>query len=352
MLKDTLLTLCALDGVSSDEGRVRAYLQDIAQKAGAQTRVDAMGNLICFKKGKKSAPDRLMLCAHMDEVGLMVKCVTDEGFLKFDTVGGIDRRVLMGKSVRVGPHQIPGVIGLQAIHLTTKAERKKVAKLEEFYIDIGAENRAEAEALAEPGDLCSFQPGALEFGDGLLKSKAIDDRLGCAVLAELLQEDLPMDVTFVFTVQEEVGTRGAFAAAFSVKPEICMVLETTTAADLPGVPRHKRVCRVGKGPVISLMDAATIYDRALFEELRGLAEANAIPWQTKELIAGGNDAKAVQRSREGVRVCALSAPVRYLHAPTSVVSLADCENMLKLARLFVNGWAKCLAEDREGESGR
>ena len=160
MLKDTLLTLCALDGVSSDEGRVRDYLRDLAEKAGAETRVDTMGNLICFKRGKKPAPNRLMLCAHMDEVGLMVKCVTDEGFLKFDAVGGIDRRVLMGKPVWVGPGRIPGVIGLQAIHLTTKAERKKVAKLEDFYIDIGAESREEAEALVEPGDLCSFQSDA------------------------------------------------------------------------------------------------------------------------------------------------------------------------------------------------
>lgn len=339
MLKETLITLCGLSGVSSAEDEVRAFLRAQAEEAGAQVRVDTLGNLICFKRGAVAAPNRLMLCAHMDEVGLMVRYITDEGYLKFDTVGGIDRRVLIGKPVWVGPGKVSGVIGLQAIHLTTKAERDKVAKLEEFYIDIGADSREEAQALVSIGDVCAFQADALEFGDGLLKAKAIDDRLGCAVMLELLREDLPMDVTFVFTVQEEVGTRGAFAAAFSVKPELCMVLETTTAADLPGVARHKRVCQVGKGPVISLIDSATIYDRDLFEELRSLAEGNAIPWQTKELIAGGNDAKAVQRSREGVRVCALSAPVRYLHAPTSVVSLADCEHILALARLFIRDQA-------------
>ena len=353
MLKETLTTLCTLDGVSSDEGAVRAWLKEKALAAGATVRVDALGNLICEKKGARPAVKPLMLCAHMDEVGLMVRRCTDEGFVKFDAVGGIDRRVLIGKPVLVGPKKVPGVIGLQAIHLTTKAERDKVAKLEEFYIDIGAKSREEAETLVSPGDTCSFWADTLEFGDGLFKAKAIDDRLGCAILCELLNEDQPTDVTFVFTVQEEVGTRGAFGATFSVKPEAALILEGTTAADLPGVADHKKVCYVGKGPVISQIDAATIYDRGLFEMLRNLAEENKIPWQTKELIAGGNDAKAVQRSREGVRVCALSAPVRYLHAPTSVVSLADCENMLKLARLFVNAWAKrCLAEHQEGESGR
>lgn len=335
MLKETLATLCALSGVSSAEEEVRQWLRRRAEEAGAETRTDALGNLICFKKGAKRAPNALMLCAHMDEVGLMVKRVTDEGFVKFDTVGGIDRRVLIGKPVWIGENKIPGVIGLQAIHLTTKAQREKVAKLEEFYIDIGARSGEEAQALVLPGDICVFQSDALEFGNGLFKAKAIDDRLGCAILSELLCEDLPMDVTFAFTVQEEVGTRGAFAAAFSVKPEVCMVLEGTTAADLPGVEEHKRVCRLGGGPVISQIDSGTIYDRDLFEQLRSLCEDGALPWQTKELIAGGNDARAIQRSRAGVRVCALSAPVRYLHAPTSVVSLDDCENMLKLARRFI-----------------
>ena len=169
----------------------------------------------------------------------------------------------------------------------------------------------------------------------MFKAKAVDDRGGCAGLLKLLEEDLPMDVVFVFTAQEEVGTRGAFGAAFSVAPETALVLETTTAADLPGVEGHRRVCAPGRGPVISYMDGGTIYDRGLFEDLRRLAEDNGIPWQTKEYIAGGNDARTIQRSRAGVRVAALSAAVRYLHAPASVGSLADFEDMLALTRLFV-----------------
>ena len=204
-----------------------------------------------------------------------------------------------------------------------------------MYIDIGAADKDEALALVQPGTYGSFLGEPEELGEGILKDKAIDDRIGCAIMLSLLKEELPMDVTFAFTAQEEVGTRGAFAAAFSVKPDIALVLETTTAADLPGVDDHRKVCAPGKGPVISYMDGATIYDRGLFRTLTRLAEGHSIPWQTKEYIAGGNDARTIQRSRAGVRVAALSAAVRYLHAPASVGSLADFEDMLALTRLFV-----------------
>lgn len=271
----------------------------------------------------------------MDEVGLIVTHVTDEGYLKFDFVGGVDRRVAIGKSVVLGDQAIQGIIGLKAIHLVSREERKKTPKTDSMYIDIGAKNKEEALKLVQPGTYGSFIGEPEAFGNGLLKAKAIDDRVGCAVMLALMKEELPMDVTFAFTAQEEVGTRGAFGAAFSVSPEIALVLETTTAADLPNVEEHRKVCAPGKGPVISYMDGGTIYDRGLFEDLRRLAEENQIPWQTKEYIAGGNDARSIQRSKAGVRVAAVSAAVRYLHAPASVGSVADFENMLKLARLFV-----------------
>ncbi len=340
MLKETLKTLCALNGPSGGEEEVRAYLKKRLAPHVDSMRVDGLGNLICVKKGGVSAEGKLMICAHMDEVGLMVRHITKEGFLKFDAVGGIDRRVLLGKQVLVGPNRIPGVVGLQAIHLTTKEERKKVARLGEFYIDIGASSGEEAEKMVSLGDYAVFLPETLEFGHDRLKAKAIDDRVGCAVMVELMERELPVDVTFVFTVQEEVGTRGAFGAAFSVKPEIALVLEGTTAADLPTVGETKRVCYVGRGPVLSMVDGGAIYDRALFETLRDLAEEHHIPWQVKEMIAGGTDARAVQRSREGVRVCGISAAVRYLHAPTSVASLTDCEHILTLAELFLEKQAR------------
>ena len=332
--------LCALPGVSRFEGEVRAFLMDRAAPFADDMRVDAMGNLIVFKKGKKSTGNKLMLCAHVDEVGLIIRSITEEGYLKFDAIGGINRRVLLGKQVEVGPNKVKGVIGLKAYHLVSREEEKVVPKLETFYIDIGAKNKAKAEKLVSVGDCGVFVSDCVEFGAGMLKAKALDDRIGCAVMLKLLEEELPLDCTFVFTVQEEVGTRGAFGAAFSVTPELALILETTTAADLPGVEGHQKVCAPGKGPVIPFMDNGSIADRGLFELLRDTAEAHGIPWQTKHYIAGGNDASAVQRSKAGVRTVTLSAAVRYLHAPASVASIQDMEHILQLTRHFLNAVAE------------
>ena len=341
-MRETVKTLCALSGVSSWEDQVRDYLKERLAPVVDEMRTDTLGNLMVLKRGRKLAPNHLMLCAHMDEVGLMVTRITADGYLKFDTVGGIDRRVLLGKRVFVGADQVPGVIGLKAFHLVSREEEKKVPKREEFYIDIGASSREGAESRVSLGDPVVFDSACLEFGDGMIKAKALDDRVGCAVLVKLLEEELPMDCTAVFTVQEEVGTRGAFGAAFSVSPKLALVLEGTTAADNPVNPAHKQVCAPGKGPVIPFMDGGTVYDRALFEQLRDLAQANGIPWQTKHYLSGGTDASAIQRSKTGVRVAAISAAVRYLHAPNSVASLRDLEDMLRLTRHFVSAVAETL----------
>ena len=335
MLIDTLKELCALPGVSSHEDAVRDHIRAQVSPYADSIRVDAMGNLIVEKKGRVPGSKKLMLAAHMDEVGLMVHTITDEGYLKFANVGGIDRRVLIGKRVLVGEKEIPGAIGLKAYHLTSAEEEKKVPKLKDLYIDIGAGDGEEAREYVSPGDVAVFDSDIVEFGHGFMKAKAIDDRIGCSVMVELLKEDLPMDVTFAFTVQEEVGTRGAFGAAISVTPDIALVLEGTTAADLPDMPDRQKVCGPGKGPVIPFMDGSTVYDRELFELLRTLAVEHDIPWQTKEYISGGTDAGAIQRSKEGVRVAAISAAVRYLHTPSSVASLEDCKHILTLARLFL-----------------
>lgn len=337
---DTIKTLCALSGVSGAEDEVRDYILERAMRFADEIQTDAMGNLLVFKKGAVQTAQRIMLCAHMDEVGMIVTGYGDDGYLKFDFVGGVDRRVILGKRVYVGKARIPGVIGVKAYHLVKRGEEKSVPKTDELYIDIGAKTTDEAKKLVELGERCVFDDSVLEFGNGYLKAKAIDDRFGCAAMLKLLEEELPCDTWFAFTVQEEVGCRGAHGAAFKLAPDIALVLEGTTAADLPSVEESKQICRLGNGPVITFMDRGTIYDVQLRKTLVCLADANGIAWQTKEMIAGGTDASVVQRSREGVRTAIVAAAVRNIHSPACVAHIGDMENALVLARLFLKEMAE------------
>ncbi len=337
---DTMETLCCLVGVSGGEDEVRDYILERAMPCADEIRTDPMGNLMVFKKGAVTPGRRVMLCAHMDEVGLIVTDVTAEGYLRFAEAGGLDRRVLVGKQVYVGTDRVPGVVGSKAVHLTTAEQRKTLPPVSEMYIDIGAADREEAAKSVSVGDLVAFDDTVVRFGDGFIKAKAIDDRAGCATMLELLESDLPCDCWFAFTVQEEVGCRGAAIAARSVEPDVSLILETTTAADIPGVEGAKRVCQLGRGVVIPFMDRGTIYDRELYGLLGRLAEENGIPWQTKTMISGGTDGSAVQRSGAGVRVTALSVPVRNIHSPASVAKVSECEDQYKLARLFLEEMAK------------
>ncbi len=346
-LNEFLEQLCDLSGASGNEIGVRYWISQLVKPYADSMRVDALGNLIVEKKGRVSASGHLMIAAHMDEVGLMVSSITEEGYLKFVTLGGIDRRILLGKRVLIGDNKVLGVIGSKAFHLLSAEERKSIPKLNNLFIDIGVSSKAEAEALVSRGDIVVFNTRSAPIGKDKLRAKAVDDRVGCALMVKLLQEDLPLDVTFVFTVQEEVGTRGAFGAAFSVQPKLALVLEGTTAADLPENTGAKRVCALGEGAVVPFMDGGTIYDRALFEQLRHLAQRHNIPWQTKHRIAGGTDASAIQKSRAGVRVIGISAPVRYLHTTQSLVSLADVESMYRLTRAFLQETAKTIEQEKQ-----
>lgn len=340
MLK-LLKQLCLADGVSGWETPVRNLIIEKCRPYADSMRVDNMGNLIVFKKGARSGGPKLMVTAHMDEVGFVVKKVEEGGYLRFEEAGGVDPRVVLGRKVLVGKNHVPGVIGLKAYHLVSAAEEKIVPGISSMYIDIAAESREAAEKLVQPGDPIVFDSDFLRFGEGKhrIKAKALDDRAGCAQMIKLLEKDLPMDVTFVFTVQEEVGLRGAKAAAFAVDADIALILETATCADMPGVDDAKRVTLIGKGPVIGCVDSSTIYDRKLFYFLRDEADRNRLPWQIKTLVAGGTEAGAIQRSRTGVRVCSISTPVRSLHAASTVCDERDMENGYKLAELFIDALA-------------
>ena len=336
---DTLKTLCYLSGVSGLEDEVRDYILERCLPHADSITTDPMGNLIVFKKGAKSTAQKLMVCAHMDEVGLIVTGINDEGYLRFSNVGGIDRRVLIGKKVFVGPERMPGIIGIKPIHMVKGDESSSVPKLDDLYIDIGAADKESAEKHVALGDFCSFDDTVVEFGSDYLKAKAIDDRVGCAAMLKLIESQLPCDVWFVFTVQEELGARGASVGSFSVAPDIALILEGTTATDLPGIEEAKRMCTAGEGVVIPFMDGGAVYDRKLYSILSGLADEAGIKWQTKTRIGGGTDGYAIQRSRSGVHTAALSCAVRNIHSPVCVVKKSECEDLLALAKIFIEKFA-------------
>ena len=325
-----LKTLCTLCGTSGREENIRAFLLS-QMPEDVTTKVDAMGNLYVYKKGRERAKNKVMLFSHMDEVGLIITYIRDDGFLKFSAVGGIDERVVFGKAVKVGEQGISGVIGGKAIHQIPKDQRNDVPKFEDMVIDIGARSKAEAEKYVSLGDNAYFDADFVSFGDGYYKSKAIDDRAGNLVMLDMIKSDLPYDLSFCFTVQEEIGTRGATAAAYLEKPDYALVLESTTAADLPDVEDYKKVCKVGDGVVVSFMDGGTVYDHALYKKAREIAEEKGIPCQTKTRIAGGNDAAAIHKAAGGIKTLALSIPCRYLHSPSSVAQQKDIDSMHALA---------------------
>ena len=290
-------------------------------------RVDPLGNILAVKKGANAAKVSVLLDAHMDEVGLIVTGVTERGFVRFAKVGGIDDRVLFGRRVRIG--DVTGVLGGTPVHLLDEKARKKVHKADDLLIDIGAKDRQDALQYIKPGDTAVFDTGFLRLG-GQIAARALDDRVGCAVLVQLLRSEIPYDLQVSFTVQEEVGCRGAAAAAFTVAPQAAIAVEATTAADIHGVPEEQRVCSLGGGAVVSFMDGGTVYDRAYYQAALELAGQRGIAAQPKQAVAGGNNAGAIHKSRGGVRTLALSLPCRYIHSGLCVADQRDIQSLYDL----------------------
>ena len=325
--------LSLINGTSGDEKDVADYIRS-KLPADCKAERDNLGNLIVAKKGAKTPKNKLMVAAHMDEVGFIVTYIDDSGLLKFAPVGGIIPAVVFGRQVRF-KNGTTGVIAAKPLHLLSGDEKDKQPKISDLYIDIGADGREEAEKLVQQGDCAYFVSEFFTFGDGFLKGKALDDRVGCAIMLKMLNEPLPYDCTFAFTVQEEIGTRGAATAAYSVKPDMALVLETTTACDIAGVDGEKKVCELGKGAVVSYMDRATIYDRQLYQLAFAAAKELDIPCQTKTVVAGCNDSGAIHKAVGGIRTAAISLPCRYLHSPACVINLKDLDASARLAEAML-----------------
>lgn len=328
--------LCNLFGPSGLEDEVREAIIEEIKPYCDDLYTDKVGNLIAFKKGKKHTDKPILFAAHMDEVGFMLQYIADDGYLYFDTIGGIDNSVIGGRRMVIGDNRLLGVVASKAVHLQKREERGVCLPVSEMYIDIGCTNKEDAKKHVSVGDCAVFVPNFEKFGDGFIKSKAIDDRFGCAVLCSMIKEEREYDTMFVFTVCEEVGCRGALTAAYALKPEVTVIIESTTAGDMPGVGEARRACAVGEGAVLSLMDGGTIYDRPFFDKAVSLAKEKGVKYQVKNTVAGGNDSRAFQASAEGSRVLAISAPVRYIHSASGVVKESDLLNVLEIARLIAD----------------
>lgn len=327
---NTLKNLCTLNGTSGDEKSIRDYiLKEISPYAECTT--DQNGNIIAYKKGIKKSAVKLMVDAHMDEVGIIVCGITSDGFLKFKTVGGIKESVLLCRKVTIN-NSVHGVIGCKPIHLCSADERKKCPKEDALYIDIGAESREQAESTVNIGDFGVLDSDFEAMGENTIKAKAIDDRAGCAVLIELLKQNSEYDFYATFTVQEEVGCRGARTAAYTVNPDAALVLEATTAGDIDGVPAEKQVCKLGHGAAVSFMDSGTLYNR----ELYNCAVNSGIACQPKAGTTGGNNAGGIHLTRGGIKTLALSIPCRYIHSPSCVADRRDIESLYNLSRYMIN----------------
>ena len=324
-----LRALCDAPGVSGDEGGVARLIAAEIKPFCDKLFLDRLGNLLAFKKGKRTPAKPLMYCAHLDEVGLMIRHICEDGTLLFEAVG-IQPEVLPSKRVEIGKQRIPGVICSKPVHLMHSGSEPPL-KIADMYIDIGCTDR---ESAAEKGVYASyavFENRFTVFGDGFVRSKALDDRFGCFVMTELIKRELAYDTYFAFTVGEELGGVGAVAAVREIRPGTAIVLESTTASDLPVNVGADRVCGPGKGAVVPFMDGGTLYDRALYRDIRAAADAAGIPTQTKTRIAGGTDAASIQRSLDGVRVAAISLPCRYIHTGSCVAAIEDMASCLALA---------------------
>lgn len=317
-----LAEICAIPGAPGFENGVREFLKKELASYVDTMEVDNMGNLYAIKKGKENK--RVMVAAHMDEIGFMVKHIDDKGFIRFHTLGGFDPKTLTAQRVIIhGKKDVIGVMGSKPIHVMTADERNKLAKIEDYFIDLGL-TKEEVEENIKIGDSITRERDLIEMGN-CVNSKSIDNRVAVYILLEALKalkdKEIPYDFYGVFTVQEEVGLRGAKVAAHKVNPDFGFGLDTTIAYDLPGAQAHEYVTTLGAGTAIKIMDASAICDTRMVSFMKNQAEANKIKWQPEILTAGGTDTAGIQSmAKDGCITGAISIPTRHLH---QVIEMAD-----------------------------
>jgi len=333
-LIETLEKLSKASGVTGREEEVADLMKKLLKPYVDEIKEDSLGNVIGIKKGKKNSP-KIMLAAHMDEIGLVIKTITKEGFLYFAKVGGIDDRILLAQKVLVHTEKGPlhGIIGSRPPHIQKEEERKKVISYDELFIDIGAANQEEAKKMGvKIGDPVGFDVEFARIKKDIVIGKALDDRVGCAIMIEALKrlEKTECTIYAVGTVQEEVGLRGAMTSAFSISPDVGLAIDVTVAGDTPGVKENEAPIAIKKGPSITIADSGMIVPPKILRLLTDVAEENKIPYQLETGLAGSTDAARILLTKEGIPSGVISVPTRYIHSPTSLLSLEDVENAVKL----------------------
>ncbi|MDD4290777.1 MAG: M42 family peptidase [Clostridia bacterium] len=335
-MKQLLKELTALNAVAGYEYEVIRYIAEFCKQYSDDIFTDALNNLFVFKKGKKQPKMPIMVAAHTDEVGFYVKKITEDGYIKLAASGNIDARVLPGKTLDVGTDRTRGVLGIKAIHLTRPEERKAAPSLKDLSLDTGCMSKGAVEAFTYVGDMVCFHTPFEEFGDNMIAAKALDDRVGCAIMMKALATELEYDTWFVFTAQEEIGMRGATVAAKRINPGLCLVLEGTSAVDLPECTPVKRSTFIGGGGALSLMDGGTIYSADARKYAMDLAKNNDVKYQFRTSANAVTDSSRLHVTNAGSKIIGLSVPVRYIHSPACVANLDDIQQTLTLAKLIIN----------------
>jgi len=325
--------LTDINGLPTWEDNIREAIKEEIRDCVDSMRADRLGNLIAVKNAN-AAGAHIGLSAHMDEVGMVVKKIENSGLIRFECWGVLPK-ILVSKTVKIGKDQVPGVIGAKPIHLQKPEERESVLELDRIYIDIGATSKADAEKYVEPGDYIAFDSEYRQLGKHKVKAKALDDRLGCAAIIEILKSDTPRKLTAVFCVQEEVGLRGSATAANQVFADLIINLESTICADGEDVDEHKKVTVQGEGPALSLKDSSSIYLKKYYDMLLKTAESHGIPVQFRRSGAGGTDAYNYHGAHGGTPVIGLAVPCRYIHTPVSIFDMRDYDNLVALVKAFI-----------------
>ena len=343
LIPDTELfkRLCLAIGPSGFEEDIKEMIR--AELDGICDRIEAdrLGNLFAYI-GNDPKKKTLAFFAHMDEVGFLITGVSKEGLLYFSNIGGIMPTVLMGRRVTVRTldnRDVKGIISTKPVHMLSAEERKQLPKSDDMFIDVGATDKTQLEGIIETGCFGTFDPSFEYFGENgkKLAAKAIDDRIGCAVMLCLAREyyakrdELPVNLALCFTVREEIGNSGANVACERIKPDYAVILESTAASDIAGVPDSSKVAITGNGGAVSFMDKSTVYDRGFREFVFELAGEKDIPVQLKKFVSGGNDAGSVHRAAGGIRTLALSTPSRYIHSAVCVIGSRDYDSVFKLS---------------------